>query len=283
MRTIVDLPPELLFQVVSDLPLLTKACLVLSSRRLYKILGFVLEAKELHFLRTPQNGQRYVDSKEYEANDFLTQLEDDTWACRGRCQRLHPRKEFLPRKLKKHAPQKKACEAWAGIVDLCPCISLTLRDRARLIEYLEAPKDEKPKLNLVTKDVLSDLDKKYLLHEYTPHPGIGMELQLFTTDSGQLNTSARYEKLNPGFRWIDLATVPSCSIQDCFWDAKTKSATQSWNCRRCNARATSLSMVPEKVSVVHVARSLGMADPKSSDAQMLWYKQCRCLSDYIPT
>jgi len=59
---------------------------------------------------------------------------------------------------------------------------------------LEAPEDEKPKLNLVTKDVLSDLDRKYLLHERTAHPGIEMELQLSTTNSEQLNTSARYEK-----------------------------------------------------------------------------------------
>lgn len=53
MRTIVDFPPELLFQVVSDLPLLNKAYLALTSRKLYKILGFVLEAKEPYFPQTP--------------------------------------------------------------------------------------------------------------------------------------------------------------------------------------------------------------------------------------
>lgn len=61
MRTIDDL----LFQIVSYLPLLNKAYLALSPRRLYKILGFVLNAKELHFPGTPQSGQRYVDSEEY--------------------------------------------------------------------------------------------------------------------------------------------------------------------------------------------------------------------------
>lgn len=147
-----------------------------------------------------------------------------------------------------------------GVVDLCPCISLTLRDRARLTQCLEAPKSKKPILNLVAKGVLSNADKKYLLHECTPHLGIKMQLQLFATDSGQLNTSTRYEKLNPGSRWTDLDTMPSCTTQDCCWDANTKSATQSWNCRRCNSRVTSLSKFPKTVSVVHVARFLGLAD-----------------------
>lgn len=214
---------------------------------------------------------------------FLTQLEDDnTWASCGRCQRLHPRKGFPPRNLKKDGPQERTCEVWAGIVDLCPCISLTISDCARLIEYLEAPKSKKPVLNLVTKGVLSNADKKYLLHECTPRPGIKMELQLFATDSGQLNISTRYEKLNPGSRWTDLDTVPSCTTQDCCWNTNTKSATQYWNCRRYNTRATSLSKFPKTVSVAHVARFLGLADSKSSDAQMPWHKQCRRLSDYIP-
>ena len=74
---------------------------------------------------------------------FLIQLENDTWACRGRCQRLHPRKEFPPRQLKKYAPQKRICEVWAGLIDRCPCISLTLRDCTHSIDYLEAPKTKK--------------------------------------------------------------------------------------------------------------------------------------------
>lgn len=148
-RVILDLPTELLLHIFSYLPLLSQVSLALSSKRFYQISGSALGAQELHFPLMHRNG--HAASSDYGLRmALLMLLENEKWACCERCQRLHPRKEF-PASQPDHPPWRRTCMAWAGIVDLCPCISLTIRDRTRVVEYLKAPQSDKPNLNLINK------------------------------------------------------------------------------------------------------------------------------------
>lgn len=55
----------------------------------------------------------------------------------------------------------------AGIVDLCPCIALTARDRKHIVEYPRSR--NKRKLELMSKGLLedsqNDMNELSLLHE----------------------------------------------------------------------------------------------------------------------
>ena len=130
-----DLSIELLHNIFSYLPLPSQVCLALSSKGLYALFNSVLGASELRFPAMPRNGKSYAMSEEcYLRTTLLTQLEDSHWAFCVGCQKLHPRQEFPELLLR----SKRSCTNLAGIVDLCPCIALTLRDRTRIVEYLRS-------------------------------------------------------------------------------------------------------------------------------------------------
>lgn len=103
----------------------------------------------------------------YHRMTFLTQLENHHWASCGRCQKLNPREEFLWGELNLRAPSKWTCMSCAGIVDLCPCIALTARDRKHIVEYPRSR--NKRKLELMSKGLLedsqNDMNELSLLHE----------------------------------------------------------------------------------------------------------------------
>lgn len=78
---------------------------------------------------------------------LFTQLEDKRWTCCAACQRLHPRGEFPSFELE-YSPWRRSCRWWSGIVNLCPCIAITPRDRTHVGEYLRGSRKS---LNLVDK------------------------------------------------------------------------------------------------------------------------------------
>ena len=188
-RIILDLPTELLLQIFSYLPLLSQFSLALISKRFYQISGSALEAEELHFPRMRRNG--HAASSDYGLRmALLMMLENEKWACCERCQRLHPRKE-LPASQLNHPPWRRTCMAWTGIVDLCPCISLTIHDRTRVVEYLKAPQSYEPNSNLINKGLLKR-NGQYLSHQCTTYPHVQIDMQLSLTNSEQLTTATRY-------------------------------------------------------------------------------------------
>lgn len=103
--------------------------LAFSCKGLYHLFISVLGASELPFLRLPLNGT--LSSSRVM---LLAQLENTRWASRGICQRLHPRKDFVPSQLQDFSWKRKY-GYWSGIVYLCPCIAITHRDH--IIEYLK--------------------------------------------------------------------------------------------------------------------------------------------------
>lgn len=68
-----------------------------------------------------------------------------------------------------------------GILDLCPCIAMMLRDRKHIVEYLSGTREHhKPVLNLIKKcllqDSLNETGKQCLYHTCPACPSVHVEL-----------------------------------------------------------------------------------------------------------
>lgn len=74
---------------------------------------------------------------------LFAQLEDSKWACCGQCLKLHTRAEFDLVNLSRR-PSSRRCADWAGIVGLCPCITLTIQDRAHVVRFLTGMETDDP-------------------------------------------------------------------------------------------------------------------------------------------
>lgn len=288
---ILEIPTELLLHIFSFLPLPSKVCLALISKSLYRLFSSVLEAEELRFPRMPSSEKgAYVISEEYNLRmTLLIQLENESWACCGRCQRLHPASEFPRRQLRNHGPRERTCMEWAGIVDLCPCIYLTLRDRTRIVEYLKAPESNKPSLNLIRKGILSrNPGERYLLHQCEAYQNVWTEMRLSLTDSEELTTSTRYGTSEPKRPHENLVKVPLCCSRDWLDTLIPRSfaTARLQTCPGCNAHSMNLTGPYAEMRVVHVARFLGRenrsGETVSGELEYQWYEQCRDLSEYIP-
>lgn len=130
----------LLTRIYEHLPLVDKACLSLTCKRLFGLFGTVTKDTKfvfprLLYIRVPI---LCVNSKDVPRNQLLLRLENRRWAYCAHCLKLHPRKEFTRSDLGSPSLERR-CSLFAGIVDLCPCNSLTLRQRDHIIELLESP------------------------------------------------------------------------------------------------------------------------------------------------
>ena len=265
---LLDLPIELLQHIFSCLPLPNQVCLALSSKGLYALFNSVLRAPELRFPTMPRDGESYVTSEEcYLRTTLLTQLEDSHWAFCVRCQKLHPRQEFPELFL----GLKKSCTISAGIVDICPCIALTLRDRTRIVEYLRSrgPANSKRILNSIRNGSLvlnEDKDGLYLLHTCHAYQNIRAEFKLSVTESDQLISCDRYQTL-PAAVATDMNAVPVCCNKNLFSCFSNPIA----NCSLCHARTIALTSINANVRVAQVTRYLGrdkgVIDHESADPE----------------
>lgn len=301
-----DLPIELLQHIFSYLPLPSQVCLALSSKGLYALFNSVLGASELRFPAMPRNEESYAMSEEcYLRTTLLTQLEDSHWEFCVGCQKLHPCQEF-PESL---LGLKRSCSISAGIIDICPCISLTLRDRARVVEYLRSrgTANSKRILNSIRNGSLvlnKDRDGLYLLHTCHAYQNIQAEFKLSVTESNQLISCDRYQTL-PAAVATDMDAVPICCNQTlsfCF--SRSTSITNCLLCRaRTVTRTVALPGINANVRVARVTRYLGRdkgviyhepADPEEKHSKFLkelfqdlalddpWREQRRPLRYYYP-
>lgn len=111
-KNLLDLPTDLLLQIFSYIPLHSQASLTLSSKGLYQLFNHVLKSKELRFPRMPRKSQKayWKTDQRLHRMSLLVLLQKKTWACCGRCQKLHPRSEFPWQQLMDHRAWNRACE-----------------------------------------------------------------------------------------------------------------------------------------------------------------------------
>lgn len=120
---------ELIFQ---NLSLIDQVCLSLTCKKFFGLFGTIAKHQDFQFPRLLRirNPILCVNSTTINVprNELLLRLENRRWAYCANCLKLHPRKEFARHLLRKSALER-SCTYYAGIVDLCPCISLTIRDQ----------------------------------------------------------------------------------------------------------------------------------------------------------
>ncbi|KAL4918024.1 cohesin loading factor-domain-containing protein [Aspergillus aurantiobrunneus] len=138
---LLELPTELLLEIISHLSELPEACLALTCKRLLSISAPILDSKSFQFSRdfAPlfhhyRNGHSFATTRW----QLVKVLEDRRWRACSKCLKLHPRSAFPPRELRRR-PDDRACilGSFAGVVDLCPCKKLTFRDKVELVELLK--------------------------------------------------------------------------------------------------------------------------------------------------
>lgn len=144
--TIHCLDDSLLTQVYQYLPLVDRICLALSCKRFLS--GYKVLVKEISML-PPQSSAHhlplsYVSSQDKSRIQLLLRIENLRWAYCAECLSLKPRRLFTHDALSAPALQRR-CARYDGVISICPCLNLTLRDRnhvSHLLWYQDTPHDE---------------------------------------------------------------------------------------------------------------------------------------------
>lgn len=249
---LLELPAELLLEIVSYLAVEQEACLALTCRSMFVISGAILESQALRFGRdfAPlfhhyRNGHNLLTARW----KLITKLEDNKWtACSG-CLKLHPRTAFSSRELKQSADERTCLLGdLAGIVDLCPCRKLTFRDKMDLVDLLKARQE--------SVDVLyaqfGSIRERFCWHSCTQNYGstvLNIQIYPELDEAGKLRIRTEYrlsigegqlgkeESMTPRFgcahRSVDLWLASCCQTALCRLPSDTCAS-----CKRisvCNA------------------------------------------------
>lgn len=137
--TLTSLEDDLLERISEYLQLVDQVCLSLISTRFFDLFGAISKHPYLTFpkLLCLRNPILCVNSEDVLRNQLLLRLEDEKWVYCGDCLNLHPRQEFDQATLGESSLERR-CKPDAGIVDLCPCVALTTRDRDKVINILKS-------------------------------------------------------------------------------------------------------------------------------------------------
>ncbi|KAL4871710.1 hypothetical protein BDV12DRAFT_194170 [Aspergillus spectabilis] len=132
--------PECLIRDIFDLlPLADQACLALACKLYQYLFSKVLKREEFRFPRFKDlikpSISVFIESAP--RNQLLIRLENSHWAYCSGCMKLHPRKEFNPQSVLERPPMERRCMPSAGVVNLCPCICITPRNKTRIIRFLK--------------------------------------------------------------------------------------------------------------------------------------------------
>ncbi|PGH13417.1 hypothetical protein AJ79_03696 [Helicocarpus griseus UAMH5409] len=146
------LPTDLLLEIAAYLKPLPKLCLALTCKSLlHKLDGSKT-------LRQSRKFRALIDDLNpccCPAPDtvlgthrwrLLRRLEDERWKCCSGCLKLHPVEEFAREELEKGADERKCVFGkGVGVVALCPCKTMTVREKGRMIRELAATSAEAEK------------------------------------------------------------------------------------------------------------------------------------------
>ena len=282
------MPMELLLNVFSLLELPSQVCLAMSCKGLYQLFGSVLQADDLCFPRLSSRKGRYSQTKEYCSRmTLLVQLEYSRWACCAACQKLHPRKEFSLFYMSEYpSPRQRACKAWAGLVDLCPCITLTPRDKRRIMKYLGGKGSDKKTINVVNRGVLkpshNDEGEQCVSHKCRGYSMAKVDMMLSLSDDGQLVVCTQYEAPLTALRMESIYICAHSTLRHCMFGKSSLSPGAIWNCVCCHTCLVNLTKprTPE-VIVAAVTRYLGRATWPKAGLHEDWIYQSRYWSDYM--
>ncbi|KAL2815920.1 cohesin loading factor-domain-containing protein [Aspergillus granulosus] len=253
---LLELPTELLLEIISYLSVLPEACLALTCKRLFAISGAVLDAKSLHFNRdfAPlfhhyRNGHSFATARW----QLVKSLEESRWWACSKCLKLHPRSFFPPRELRRRSDDR-TCNLGnhAGVVDLCPCKKLTFRDKIRLVEILKIRRNS---VGFLASQFGDATQERFCWHSCTEnygatqlkieiYPELDGEDQLkirtdyhLTTTSGQLGKEAYMTaRFGCAHRSVDLWLSGVCQTTICqLYENWCASCRRIAICNTCNA------------------------------------------------
>ncbi|KAJ0414889.1 hypothetical protein BJY00DRAFT_318388 [Aspergillus carlsbadensis] len=141
---ILSLPEPVLRKIFDSLSSIDQVCILLACKKFHDTFEptGVINRREFAFPR-PGPHPHSQDNDPATATTtgtcsrttLLIRLEDNRWKFCVACLRLHPKSEFSWFERGKR-PRERRCMPTAGIVDICPCMSLTFRARNKIAEYL---------------------------------------------------------------------------------------------------------------------------------------------------
>lgn len=279
--TILDLDLSILSRIYRFLTLEDLVCLSLSNKRFQVILHAVAKHKKLRFPQQPENllNRHFPNEVTVSRTALLLRLENKRWAYCARCLKLHRRKEF-PRSFLKNEPLRRPCVCFAGIVDLCQCITMTVHDRAQLIDVLQerSPSVHQGKF----KVMIDDAGKVSLQHECsvddrrsryrtTIHITLVIEENQLMARTRYTRVAQRYVPINAKATYLD-APVNFCAHAS-FVEFGTRLISTSLPCHSCDTFKERYPSDKKMTTlVVDARRHLGSSD---KPADRVWFDQCR--------
>jgi hypothetical protein len=288
---LLELPTELLLEIISYLSVLSEACLALTCKRLFAISGAVLDAKPLRFNRdfAPlfhhyRNGHSFATTRW----QLVKILEDSRWRACSKCLKLHPRSFFPPRELRRKSDDR-TCNlgSLAGVVDLCPCKKITFRDKIELVELL---KIRKKSVAILASQFGSAVQERFCWHSCTENYGFTqMKIEIYPELDGdnQLRIRTEYHMTTtPGrlgkedymtarfgcaHRSVDLWLSGVCQTAICqLYENRCVSCRRIAICNSCNAVLRCPRRQPSRI------------DEESGTATYSFWTE-RCLGGASPT
>lgn len=171
-----EIPAEILDLVYEKLPALEQIYFALTCKYLYIHFVSFLKAKDLDHAKhlIPREERLPIrHNAELEAQpriQLLRQLENELWKLCVVCMKLHPHSAFKPsRQSKKENHCYKCgllhgrdCMPFAGLVDICPCFSVTFNERRLVVNTISS----------FTQDILPEDFK------HTPSLGVSHNCQV---------------------------------------------------------------------------------------------------------
>lgn len=187
------IPPEIVRVIFTFLSIPDQICLSLTCRYLYACFLSFLDAQKLHFhqLLPPETRPmlcRNVDTEKQPRIQLLCQLGNSRWKYCSECWNLHRHSAWHapwfiwgskePRYL--YSPLlygRYGCMPYAGKVDICPCLTITFRDKLSLMETIKSVQEkihdgyEYYYDNIIYHQSFSEL-RKFIGHNctFTSHP-----------------------------------------------------------------------------------------------------------------
>ncbi|KLJ10398.1 hypothetical protein EMPG_14211 [Blastomyces silverae] len=180
---LLNLPLELFLSINGLLSLESQVCLALTCKTLLRFNKHALAAPQFRFLPSNVYDCEFMDNRDNfntERWQLLRLLENDQWHCCSTCLKLHPTSRFSSWGILAPATRRVCTLGKAGIVNLCPCMNMTFRDKNKLIELLKAE---------------NTLDCSYILHKCflsSESTDVGTNISARINEDGELFIYTQY-------------------------------------------------------------------------------------------